>query len=355
MFVKPAKVDIMIVKTSDLKPHIFFWAVFISYEVLVGAFFAGKFSNFWDDAGHYFLYIFLFYFNAHIVFPSALNDKRRNYFLLILFILGELLWYVLLKVGLYAIYHAFNIIIVPDDSQDHKLFIMRSIWRGIYFIFLSTGYWFALTTIHTRKKIADLEKLKLKSELDNQVLENAYLKAQINPHFLLNTLNFLYNSVSKLSDEIAESVLLLSDIMRYALTNADGDGKVSLELEVENIINFIKLNQARFNKRLQINMDINGDIEGLRIIPLVLITFTENIFKYGDLLNEIKPVKINVIINDNTLTFVTYNTKRKRVQHYGSNGIGIENVKKRLAMYYKYDLIIEDTETEYKSTLKVEL
>jgi len=185
--------------------------------------------------------------------------------------------------------------------------------------------------------------------------ENAYLKSQINPHFLLNTLNFLYNSVSKLSGEIAESVLLLSDIMRYALTNADEDGKVWLELEIENIISFIKLNQARFNQRLNINMEVTGSTEGLRIIPLVLITFTENVFKYGDLLNGNYPVKISVNINNGTLTFITQNAKRKKVHQYGSHGIGIENVKSRLAMYYQYELIIEDSETEYKSTLKVKL
>ena len=158
-----------------------------------------------------------------------------------------------------------------------------------------------------------------------------------------------------MSEDIAESVLLLSDIMRYALTNADDDGKVRLELEIENIISFIKLNQARFNQRLNIDMQVIGDIENLRIIPLVLITFTENVFKYGDLLNDSYPVKISAIVDDNTLIFITQNAKRKMVQHYGSHGIGIENVKSRLAMYYQYELIIEDSETEYKSTLKVEL
>jgi two-component system LytT family sensor kinase len=350
------------IKLSFLKPHIIFWSVFIFYEVILTYYLGGRFSSFWDYAGHYVLYIALFYFNAHVVFSSSVNDNRRNYFLLVVFIICELVLYVLLKTGLYTLFHIFNVLIIPDDYSDHKHFLLNAMWRGIYFIFLSTGYWFALTTIRNREKIADLENLKLKNELDKQVLEksllfteNAYLKSQINPHFLLNTLNFLYNSVSKLSEDIAESVLLLSDIMRYALTNADEDGKVQLELEIENIINFIKLNQARFNQRLNIDMQVVGDIENLRIIPLVLITFTENVFKYGDLLNDIYPVKISATIDNNTLIFITQNAKRKRVQHYGSHGIGIENVKNRLAMYYQYELIIEDSETEYKSTLIVEL
>ena len=345
----------MTLKLSNLKPHIISWAVFILYEVILTYYFGGRFSSFWDYSGHYILYIALFYFNAHIVFSISLNDNRRNYFLLIVLIITEFVFYLLLKTGLYALYKIFNVLIIPNDYADHLRFLLNALWRGIYFVLLSTGYWFALTTIRNREKIADLEKLKLKIELDKKVLENAYLKAQINPHFLLNTLNFLYNSVSKLSDDIAESVLLLSDIMRYALTNADEDGKVSLELEIENIISFIKLNQARFNQRLNIDIQVIGDMESLRIIPLILITFTENVFKYGDLLNDSFPVKISATIDNSTLTFITHNAKRKRVQHYGSHGIGIENVRSRLSMYYQYELIIEDSETEYKSTLKVEL
>jgi two-component system LytT family sensor kinase len=349
-----------IFKPDNFRFHIIFWIVFIAYEIIAVFTFSGRVSTFADYAGHYALNISLFYFNAHVAFNYAINEKRRSYLLLGIVILAEFVVYLLLKFILHYFFDIFNIVF--EKPEIHKAFLIESAWRFIYFMLLSTGYWFALTTIRSRKKIADLENLRLKNELDKQILEksllsteNAYLKSQINPHFLLNTLNFLYNSVSKLSDDIAESVLLLSDIMRYALTNADDDGKVWLELEIENIVSFIKLNQARFNQRLNIDMQIIGDMEGLRIIPLVLITFTENIFKYGDLLNDNYPVKISIIIDGNTLTFITQNAKRKRVQHYGSHGIGIENVKSRLAMYYQYELIIEDSETEYKSTLKVEL
>ena len=349
-----------VLKIATIKPHIFFWSAFLTYEIVVGSYYAGKLSSFWDYAGHYILYISLFYFNAHIVFSYALNDKRKNYFLLMLFIIGEFTLYIILKLGLYYLYHIFNILIIPSYTQP-KRFLMDSIWRGVYFTFLSTGYWFALTTIRNRDKIADLENLKLKNELQNQALEkslltaeNAYLKSQINPHFLLNTLNFLYNSIAKFSEKTADSVLLLSDIMRYALTSTDADGKVRLDQEIDNIESFLKLNQARFNQRLCIDYEIDGDTYGLRIIPLVLITFVENVFKYADLLNSSNPAKISIQIVENTLLFSTYNLKRKSVQ-FDSHGIGIENVKSRLDNYYQYELIIDDDETEYKLMLKVNL
>jgi len=349
-----------VLKITTLKPHIFFWSAFLLYEIAVGYYYAGKFSSFWDYAGHYILYISLFYFNAHIVFSYALNDKRKNYFLLMLFIIGEFILYIVLKLGLYYLYHIFNILIIPSYTQP-KRFLVDSIWRGVYFTFLSTGYWFALTTIKSRDKISDLENLKLKNELQNQILEkslltaeNAYLKSQINPHFLLNTLNFLYNSIAKFSEETADSILLLSDIMRYALTNTDADGKVRLDQEIDNIESFLKLNRARFNQRLCIEYEIDGNTYGLRIIPLVLITFVENVFKYADLLNLSNPAKISVQIRENVLFFSTYNLKRKSVQ-FDSHGIGIENVKSRLDNYYQYELIIDDNESEYKVMLKVNL
>jgi two-component system LytT family sensor kinase len=347
-------------KFENLKLHVIFWTIFIAYEVAVIFTFGGKFSSVPDYAGHYLLNIALFYFNAHIVLPNAINYNKKSYFLLPLSIIAELVIYLFLKILLIDSLLALHFY-VSRPSTNSLSFLMESLWRAIYFLGLSTGYWFAISTIQNRKRIANLETQQLRNELQNQILEktllvteNAYLKSQINPHFLLNTLNFLYNSVSKFSEKVAGSVLLLSDIMRYALTNADEDGKVKLESEIEHISSFIKLNQARFNERLNIDLLIEGNFDDLRIIPLVLITLVENVFKYGDLLTDKCPAKIIILIEGNRLTFITQNLKRKIIHDHGY-GIGIKNVKDRLAMYYKYELSIEDNETEYKSTLKLEL
>ncbi|CAN5115611.1 hypothetical protein BH09BAC6_BH09BAC6_07660 [soil metagenome] len=347
-------------KPEKLKLHFIFWAVFIIYELSVSFSFGGKFSSFADYAGHYLINISLFYFNAHIVFPNAISYNKKSYFILAISILAELAIYIVLKFLLLNFLPLLNVHVSRPITNTWS-FMIESIWRAVYFIGLSTGYWFALSTIHDRERIADLENINLRNELQNQLLEkalltseNTYLKSQINPHFLLNTLSFLYASISKFSVKIAESILLLADIMRYALTNADEDGKVKLESEIEHVNNFIKLNQARFNQRLNINVLINGAPDGLRIIPLILITLTENVFKYGDLLNAEYPANILIAIDEQTLTFTTQNRKRPAIQDHGY-GIGIKNVKNRLAMYYKYELTIEDTETAYKSILKIEL
>ena len=160
--------------------------------------------------------------------------------------------------------------------------------------------------------------------------ENDYLKSQINPHFLFNTLSFIHNSVSKFSTTIAESVISLSEIMRYALTATDADGKVELVSEIEHIENFIKLNQARFNQKLSLNFSVFGEISDQRIIPLILITLVENVFKYGNLNDPASPASIILTLNGNELLFITENSK-KRQNNMTSYGIGIKKPYKPLS------------------------
>jgi len=346
-------------KFENLRTHVTAWSIFIAYEILIGYTFSGSAGSFWDNIAYFSLNITLFYFNAHIGLPNATNGKF-SYLKLPALILGEIVFFVVCRYLIVLLFHYLHLPLSPP-FKTYTLFIGTSVFRGIYFIGLSTGYWFALSTILNGKKIADLENAQLRNQLQNEALEkalltseNAYLRAQINPHFLLNTLNFLYNSVSKFSEQIADSVMTLADIMRYALTNAGEDGKVMLDAEIEQISNFIKLNQARFNQRLNINLLIEGDAEGLRIIPLILITLAENVFKYGDLLNDCNPAMIAINIDGNNLTFTTQNLKKKRVNEQ-SHGIGINNVKSRLAMYHQYELVIEDNERDYKSILKIKL
>lgn len=119
-------------------------------------------------------------------------------------------------------------------------------YRAFSFILLSTGYWFAGYLLKSRAEIDELVQQQLISENKQPALqkkniasENAFLKAQINPHFLFNSLSFIYNSVHKLSPGIAEAVILLSDVTRYSLRQADASGQLSIYEEIEQINNLI--------------------------------------------------------------------------------------------------------------------
>lgn len=347
-------------KFENLKTHIIVWIIFIAYEILVVYTLSGRTAKVADYAGHYAINIALFYFNAHLLLPNTVRYNKASYITVPLAILLELIIYFFVVVAVDHIYKALHINMMPK-IPNLRFYIIGTSWRGVWFIGLSTAYWLALSTIQNRKQITDLETAKLKGELQQKELEksllateNAFLKSQINPHFLLNTLNFIYNSVSKFSDKIADSIMMLSEMMRYALTNADKDGKVSLEAELDQIVNFVKLNQLRFDQRLNIEVSIEGETEKLKIIPLVLVTLAENVFKYGDLSNENQPALIKAIVTGNELKFTTYNTKKKIVNERGY-GIGISNIKSRLQVYKDYEFSIENTETEFTATLIVEL
>jgi len=349
-----------IVKFKNLKLHVIIWLVFIAYDRVYSCVLRGKIDNLWNYLIYFAVNITLFYINAHVVLPTALSRQRYRYFKIGILIVTEIMAYTAVRFLFLYIVVSVHIEPFPEFSTN-TAYLANCIIRAVYYLGLSTGYWFALATYYNAKKIDDLEQIKLQDEIRTQTLgktliatENAYLKSQVNPHFLLHTLDFLRDSILKFSDQVAGSFSTLSEIMRYALASAGDDGKVPLESELKHIVNFITLNQARFSQRLQIDFIVNGDPKGLRIIPLVLITMVENLFKYGDLLNEDFPAKIIATIDENNLTFVTHNLKKKKVTER-SHGIGIQNIKNRLANYHSFELDIDDDGQVYKSTLKIQL
>jgi len=187
-------------------------------------------------------------------------------------------------------------------------------------------------------------------------LQSAYLQSQINTHFLFNTLSFIYQTANKYSESLGNSVMILSDMMRYAILDTGTNTKVLLEEEVEQIKNLIALHQARFDNKLCLNFNVTGDMAGLMIIPFVLITLVENIFKYADLHDPLNPVHINIAVTSSVLNMETKNKKGTAVFPV-SHGIGLENVRKRLHLYFpgNYDLKINDDHINYHLTLKINL
>ncbi len=344
---------------TKIRRHVSIWLAFIAYEQLsVLPRDNWRFGSLWDEVTHYILYIALFYFNAHLVLPGTINQSKKSYSIYFLLVIAQAFTCLVINYIIMYGFTYFHIALVPP-FLNHRNFIIGSLVRTLYFMAFSVAYWLALTALQNRKRVAELENARLKDQIARQQLEaaiisteNAYLKSQINPHFLFNTLNFLYNSVSKFSSKIADSFMSLSEIMHYALSEVEADGKVPLELEIENIKNFIKLNQDRFGQKLAINFDVFGDTDGQRVMPLAIMTLVENMFKYGDLFNVEKPANITIIIDGNGISVTTANRKR-RVSPKESHGVGIQNLENRLAAYKDYKLEIEDDEETYKSVLQM--
>ncbi|HEY4150663.1 MAG TPA: histidine kinase, partial [Chitinophagaceae bacterium] len=190
-----------------------------------------------------------------------------------------------------------------------------------------------------------LEGQKRQLEMEKVQTNYLFLKAQINPHFLHNTLNFLYAKSLPYSSELSEGILTLSEIMRYSLDKEeDRGGKVLLTKEIEHVNNVIKIQQLRFDHSLQISFGINGEVAGLLIVPFVLITIVENAFKHGELKNPDYPISIRLTVSgDGSLLFRCVNKKKTGPREL-STGIGLDNTRKRLDLAYgeNYSLYIKE-------------
>ena len=200
-----------------------------------------------------------------------------------------------------------------------------------------------------------LEQQKTQLEKEKMQANYLFLKAQINPHFLHNTLNFLYAKSLPYSTELSEGILTLSEIMRYSLNKEeDAEGKVLLTQEIEHVNNIIRIQQLRFGNTLQVHFDRRGELEGLRILPFILITIVENAFKHGELKNVDHPISLELAIDGSEVSgaeahrgkqlhFHCINKKKTGPKEL-STGIGLDNTRKRLELAYgeNYALYIKN-------------
>jgi two-component system LytT family sensor kinase len=344
-----------------LVPHILFWVLYAGYEVLLNFSISGRTGSLFDYIVYYLLNIFLFYVQGYNVIKNTSSGKS-NYILIVVYTVLEILLYLGIK------YLLIQILIRTDvykvANMEHvAIFIRNSVWRAVLFIILGTGYGYGKTTIASAKRINELDKQRFLAQINRQLLEknllsseNAFLKAQINQHFLFNMLSFIHSNVLKYSDKIGDLIISLSDLMRYAFTEPDADGKVKLSGEVEHIENYLSLNQHRFNHQLNFDFRVTGDVRNIKIISLLLITIIENVFKYGDLQKSDYPAKIYINVDGNKLHLHVDNYKLTR-PHAHSSGIGMGNVQKRLELVYpdNYWLNITQDTATYQLDLNINI
>ncbi|MBL7817462.1 MAG: histidine kinase [Saprospiraceae bacterium] len=206
---------------------------------------------------------------------------------------------------------------------------------------------FLTISILADKRLQSIENDKLSAEL-------AHLKAQINPHFLFNTLNGIYSLVIKNDKKAGESVLKLSELMRYILQDAQKT-HVPLDKEISFINSYIALQKQRLTEYMALNYTLEGVTSGKKIAPLLLITFIENAFKHGINPDEDCVIDIHIHIGTNDLLLKVFNKKVPLAPNQWSSGIGLANVKERLQMLYatKHNLTVTDDDTSYLVELKL--
>ncbi|GLU57087.1 hypothetical protein Dfri01_65480 [Dyadobacter frigoris] len=228
-------------------------------------------------------------------------------------------------------------------------------------IYLSIKYFRDM--IEFQKNNMTLKNNNLALERDNLALELSFLKSQINPHFLFNTLNSIYNRTLDVDDQASDLVLKLSGLMRYSLYGVNED-RVPLIEEIEYIENYLDLEKYRHSSDLvKISIDTEGITENHKIAPLLLISLVENAFKHGvNLSIKSSYVHISVVVENDTLYFTVQNSLPENSKtpivitpSKKSGGIGLSNTRKRLSMLYPdvHELSFQKTEKEYEVTLQI--
>jgi LytS/YehU family sensor histidine kinase len=182
----------------------------------------------------------------------------------------------------------------------------------------------------------ELQNKILNTQLQLKEQELHYLKHQIHPHFLFNTLNTIYGFALKQSLQTPEIILKLSNLLDYILYQVNKP-KVSLKEEVLHIKEYIELEKMRFQDTLKVIFTSTEINKSIQIAPMLLIPFVENAFKHGNILNGFLSIEINVKVAGNQLDFLVSNTIIKENQLKNTGRIGLENIQKRLEMNYPYN------------------
>ncbi|WP_165940215.1 sensor histidine kinase [Dyadobacter psychrotolerans] len=198
------------------------------------------------------------------------------------------------------------------------------------------------------------EKKVILSEADKAQAELSFFKAQINPHFLFNTLNNIYSLAITKSDHTAPSILKLSKMMRYITEEATQDF-VPLHDEITCLESYIDLQKLRLNDKTRVNFKIDGEIKNKQIAPLILMTFVENAFKYGVSNRFENEIDIRLESTATSVYFFCRNEIFEANEAGERQGIGIANTRKRLDFLYpdRYDLKISKEEKTFEVSLTV--
>jgi len=244
--------------------------------------------------------------------------------------------------------HFFN----TSQIADFATLYLNSIINISLWVLLVTVGKMLIDRIQTQLQVELLGKERVKNELD-------YLKAQINPHALFNSLNTIYGHIDK-SNQVARNILLqFSELLRYQLYDCAAE-KVSLEKEIEYVKNYVAFQRLRKDEKLVVCLEIGTIERGLQIAPLLLVVLIENAFKFASNFSDKEnKIRIKIFTKENILHCSFFNTKE--VQHVSaatnSKGIGIANLKRRLELLYPgtYKLTSNSENEVYETNLILDL
>lgn len=334
-------------QVSIVTIHVVCWTVLLLYGY--GSYLLKENVSFYDVSfgmSMSFIHIIEFYVCYLWVYPRFLKRGKVPQLIagiLVAFFVFVFCRYMIEEVLYRAVFGIHNY--SDDTTMQH--YILDNIYFGSSYIVVAGAAWGLLNAFKTEQNNRILQEEAKKAEL-------AFLKSQINPHFLYNTLNYVYSLAIPVSERLAEAVLKLSDLMRYTLQDSP-DGQVLLSREIEYLESYIALFRMRFEPGFYVQLHQQG-VHEQKIAALLLIPFVENAFKHGVLHDPEHPVKINLAIAGKHLEFKVEN-RINQGQKDHSSGIGLVNIQRRLDLIYpdRHELKVEKNTHHYATTLIIEL
>jgi sensor histidine kinase YesM len=336
------------------------WIRHISYWLLIVVFFGFFWGSSMGNYGKIILSEIILlpgkmaavYFCVDFLVPRYLLTKRYSHFIL-LSITAMITLGLFQRVIVYYVLIGWNSVYL-DLPFGNPYEIMHLIIDINTVMVIPLGVRLLRIFYHERVEATELAKSKFEAELQ-------FLKNQVQPHFLFNTLNTLYGLILKRSDKAGEVVLKLSDLMRYLLYETSTE-KVSLEKEIDHIKNYISLEKLRYGDRVETSFTIQGGIKNRFIAPMLLLHFIENSFKHG-VANSLDNawITIDFIAKKDSYHLRVENSKPPVAGYQHTNasevfsGVGLQNVKRRLDLLYKenYSLEIENHSETYIVLLEI--
>ena len=284
------------------------------------------------------------YLNLLVLIPVL--AQRQKLLLYAALICISLLGYALLK-NLHDVYLYGYIL----DEPEHRNFLYNTFYNlsiAVFYVAFSVALHLSREWYAQRELIRKIEIEKLNTELE-------YLKAQINPHFLFNSINTIYFQIEKQNQKARDTLSSFSEMLRYQLYECNGK-EVPVEREVSYLNNYVGLQRMRKDENYSITFSAAENVRGFSVAPLLLIPFVENAFKHVSHFSKGNEIRINLSRDEGRFYFSVFNTKdTKKKPEEG--GIGLRNVQRRLELIYngRHTLEVHDLPEGFRVELTIQL
>ena len=351
--------SIIMTKKQVIIIHLLFWIVFIIRSSMYFNYDNLQYElTFWGEAAEkkvfrFYTFVFsglsivVFYLNYFYIIPKFIGSKRFGRILfgvLLIFAVFIGLRYFVEEYLLNELYGFTNY----NPLLPLSFYIFDNLYFASLSIIPSITIWFIVQFVQSQKEKTEAVALKTEAEIN-------FLKSQVNPHFIFNTMNNIYYLVYQKSDLALPAIEKLSQLMRY-VTYDSQEQTVDLSAEIAYIESYIELECMRIqgSKYIVFNKDVEQPLT--QIPPLLLLPFVENAFKHGKVTDVNQPYVLSIVQRGTTLIFESTNAVNT-YQKDQQKGIGVENIQKRLALYFpnRHQIVIEQTESTYFCKLTIEL